>query len=340
MEKPLIQPNRLRWVDVVRILGAFLVVVAHVQYSGEDFAWAGSFYFVLSRIAVPMFFMASGYLLLPKEEPYGVFFRKRAMKVVVPFVAWSVIYMLWKREYFDVPFSLDIAARYAIKILRGPRENHLWFFYTLIGLYLFTPILRVFVSKATRCDLAYFCGLWFLATPVMMALQQFTPLQFGFELYFAAGYAGYYLLGYLLGRSEFTRAQSWGFALLFAFMCVSDVAMIYLSSVIDYHTQYFGDYLSINIVLMSVSAFALLKRVSVGDRINALLAPLGRASFGIYLIHVIVLDALMGVDVFAALSSAGNSLYMIPLLGLLVFLISFSIVYVLQKIPFLRMIVP
>jgi surface polysaccharide O-acyltransferase-like enzyme len=107
--------------------------------------------------------MVSGYLLLRKEEPYGDFFRKRALKVFVPFLVWSVIYLLWKGEGFNQPFSIKIVVSYILKIVRGPRENHLWFFYALIGLYLFTPILRVFVAKASLCNLYYFCELFYKA---------------------------------------------------------------------------------------------------------------------------------------------------------------------------------
>ena len=86
--------STLRWVDLVRVIGAFLVVMAHVSYLGGGSVLISTYYFVISRVAVPLFFMVSGYLLLRKEEPYGEFFRKRALKVVLPFLIWSVIYLL------------------------------------------------------------------------------------------------------------------------------------------------------------------------------------------------------------------------------------------------------
>lgn len=115
--------STLRWVDLIRVIGAFLVVMAHISYQGGGSAFIASYYFVVSRIAVPLFFMVSGFLLLQKMEPYGDFFKKRALKVFVPFIAWSVIYMLWKKESFDLPFSMKIVASYLIKILRGPRNS-------------------------------------------------------------------------------------------------------------------------------------------------------------------------------------------------------------------------
>jgi surface polysaccharide O-acyltransferase-like enzyme len=328
-------PLTFRWVDLVRVVGAFLVVMAHVAFRGSGSELAESYYFIVSRVAVPLFFMVSGYLLLGKEEPYGVFFRKRALKVIVPFLAWSVIYMLWKKEGFEAGFSFDLVLSYILKIIRGPRENHLWFFYALIGLYLFTPILRVFVARATMQDLWYFCGLWFLVTPVFSFLQEFTPLKIGFELYLVAGYTGYFVLGYLLGKLQFTR---WQLYLLIFLFFVFSIGSALLNALVK--SDYFSGYLSMNIVLMTAFAFVLLREMPIGDRLNGVLAPLSRASFGIYLVHVIVLALLEQWPVTTGWFSMGSSVYMIPLLGLLGFFVSFVVVAILQKNPLLRWIVP
>lgn len=327
--------STLRWVDLVRVIGAFLVVMAHVSYQGGGSVLISSYYSVLSRVAVPLFFMVSGFLLLRKEEPYGDFFRKRALKVLVPFFVWSVIYLLWKKEGFDLPFSMKLVASYLLKILRGPRENHLWFFYALIGLYLFTPILRVFVARASLRDLYYFCGLWFVVVPVFSFVQEFTPIRIGFELYFIAGYSGYFMLGHLLGMFQYTPRQLYGLAFLFLMFSVGTTV---LHAFVD--SEYFVGYLSMNIVLMTAFAFILLREVQIGDSLNNFLAPLSRASFGIYLVHVIVLAELEKLPFVSSWFSVGSSVYMIPLLGLLGFFVSFVIVAVIQKIPVLRWIVP
>lgn len=327
--------STLRWVDLIRVVGAFLVVMAHISYQDGGSTLIASYYFVISRIAVPLFFMVSGFLLLQKMEPYGDFFKKRALKVFVPFIAWSVIYMLWKKESFDLPFSMEIVASYLIKILRGPRENHLWFFYALIGLYLFTPILRVFVARASMVDLYYFCGLWFLVVPVFSFVQEFSPIRIGFELYFIAGYSGYFMLGFLLGRLQYTNAQLYGLGFLLLIFSIGTTALSYFVK-----SEYFASYLSMNIVLMTAFAFILLREVQIGDRLHRFLIPLSRASFGIYLVHVIVLAELEKMPTVGNWFSAGSSAYMIPLLGLLGFLISFIVVAILQKIPVVRWIVP
>jgi len=47
----------------------------------------------IARISVPLFFMMSGYLLLPRTESLRSFYTKRMPKVVLPFIFWSVIYL-------------------------------------------------------------------------------------------------------------------------------------------------------------------------------------------------------------------------------------------------------
>src|SRR6185369_6512634 len=53
--------------------------------------------------SVPIFVMLSGALLLGKTESYLSFFKKRSAKVLIPWIIWTIIYMLFfyflKDEY-------------------------------------------------------------------------------------------------------------------------------------------------------------------------------------------------------------------------------------------------
>lgn len=330
---------RLKWLDVIRALGAFLVVLAHVEYSGSGHNLVTSFYFVLTRTAVPLFFMASGFLLLSKNETYSDFFKKRALKVFVPFLIWSVIYLVWQGESLDQPF-LTILKTYFIKIVRGPRANHLWFFYELFGLYLFTPILRLFVQKAANKDLFYFCAIWFLFIPIAGLLQEFTPIEIGVEYYFLNGYIGYFIFGYLAGKLQFTRSHKLIAAAIFLVNLIVTLLGLYLSEVYNIKSQYFGGYLSFNVVLMSTSLFVMFTGLHVPDNIYPAASLLSRTSFGVYLAHVLVITEFFSIPLFSSLALIGSAVYMIPLLGLLGYGLSLLLIVVLQKIPVLKYIVP
>src|SRR5512142_395126 len=103
MPAPVAQPKRpiVYWADLMRVLAIYLVVVIHTsgQLTG---AWGkislaqwlmADIYGGIARVGVPLFFMLSGFLLLPRTESLRDFYRKRVLKIVIPFVVWSVIYI-------------------------------------------------------------------------------------------------------------------------------------------------------------------------------------------------------------------------------------------------------
>jgi peptidoglycan/LPS O-acetylase OafA/YrhL len=65
------------------------------------------------------------------------------------------------------------------------------------------------------------------------------------------------------------------------------------------------------------------------------------SAFGVYLIHVIVMEVLSSwIPLVHVNSMMGNAIWTIPLASAIVFLLSFLIVRVLQKIPIVKQIVP
>ena len=170
------KPVHHAWIDLIRIVAVFQVILVHLSYViffKEDLLssnWiAANFYDSFSRMGVPLFFMVSGYLLLGKIEPISDFFRKRFLKVGVPTLFWSVFYLFWSVEaYSSGKMSPLVITLSMLKTMYlGDVEIHLWFLYILVGIYLVVPILRVFISAASRRDLTYFVVLWFVATSLL-----------------------------------------------------------------------------------------------------------------------------------------------------------------------------
>src|SRR5512140_3161951 len=84
---PAARPKRpiVYWADLIRVLAIYLVVVIHTSGQLTN-AWGkvplsqwliGDIYGGISRIGVPLFFMLSGYLLLPRSESLRSFYGKR-----------------------------------------------------------------------------------------------------------------------------------------------------------------------------------------------------------------------------------------------------------------------
>jgi surface polysaccharide O-acyltransferase-like enzyme len=339
--------QRLAWIDVIRAGGAFLVVLAHVilypVLRGSGPLWAQSLYYTASRVAVPLFFMASGYLLLGKQEGYNAFYRKRALRVFIPFLIWSFIYLAWNGGFSGAPFTIGSIGEGLLRILRGPRASHLWFFYVLISLYLITPTLRIFTTNAKPRDLVYFCGLWFLLDPVLNLIRYLFDVQIGFEFLFLTGYIGYYVLGHLLGRTNLTKTMLGAAVAVFVAAFAIVFATVYAGRQSPTYDQFYEGYLSVTVVCLTAAVFLLARSVSTGISPRALkwIQALSSASLGIYLLHIIVLDLLdSGIMPLLARSGAGSSIYMMPGVALVGFLVCFAVVFVLQRIPVIKYAVP
>ncbi len=169
----------ISWADLIRVLAIFLVVVIHV--SGQltnvwgkistDQWFIADIYGSIARVSVPLFFMMSGYLLLPRSESLRSFYTKRMPKVVIPFVVWSVIYL----SVFCGSQPATCTPNYLWQFITLKRTYfHLWFLYSLISIYLILPFLRlIFRPEIDRTILWYLIGLWLIFQPVWATTTQF-----------------------------------------------------------------------------------------------------------------------------------------------------------------------
>ena len=93
------------WIDWMRVVACFLVIMTHscepFYLGGEgsliltkaDAIWV-SVLNVLPRACVALFIVASSYLQFPLHYSTGEFFRRRAARILVPFLFWTVVYAL------------------------------------------------------------------------------------------------------------------------------------------------------------------------------------------------------------------------------------------------------
>ncbi|HUH98486.1 MAG TPA: acyltransferase family protein [Anaerolineales bacterium] len=338
---------RLAWADLTRFVGAFLVVLAHVvtypNLMGQGTFWAQTAYYTLTRTAVPLFFMLSGMLLLSKQEALGLFFRKRALKVVFPFLVWSLLYYYWYNASSPGAGSFSFFLLGIVKTLKSPRAAHLWFFYSLIGLYAAAPILRVFTAGASKKDLLYFCGAWLFVVPLLAIIHEQFSILVDFEFPFLTGYIGYFVLGFFLNGLPLTRRLVLVSALALAVSLIFTFFAIYLGSQSPHYDQFYEQYLSLNVIVMSASAFLLLKSINhrIPASLNPWLIPLGGAAYGIYLFHVLVMDVFSRywAGGFPILQT-GRTVFVMPLVGGIAFVFCLVTILVLQKIPLLKYLVP
>ena len=170
--------KRIAWIDWMRVAACFLVMVVHATeifyFGGEGTqvlsradGWWVAFFDSLARACVPLFIVASAYLQFPVRYATGEFFRRRAKRVLIPFLVWTVVYALLLgdpvQNFKDLLLNFNYAA------------GHLWFVYMLIGLYLIMPMLSPWAEKVGKRELEVYLGIWLFTTLFPFIREWATP---------------------------------------------------------------------------------------------------------------------------------------------------------------------
>lgn len=344
--------NRILWIDLIKVVAAFAVVLLHsaapilYEFGKIDaLHWQyGNIYDSAVRMCVPLFFMVSGALLLnQKEEPLKVFLTKRLHKVIIPLIAWSLIYILIKKIFGNQDLNV---IQHMFEGLVVKQYFHLWFLYTIIGLYLFVPFLKIIIHNSSKEIHVYFVVLWIVAVSIIPLLNKFAELDITIpnHMPMMAGYVGYFVLGFLLSQMQLSKK------ILYIFIVLALISTLFTVVGTDYLTHkqnkfdgWFYGYLSISTLIQSISYFIILKYLGKSSwwencKLQSAAYIVSSASLGIYLIHPIILEVLKRIGMHAL--NGNNTLYIVPLVALVTFFISFIIVIIMQKIPVVKKIVP
>ena len=348
------------YVDLIRTVAIAGVVLLHAsgrwlitgqelnQMNHLDFAsWAVvDVYQSLAVLGVPLFLMLTGLLLLQPEktESLRVFFRKRLIRIGLPFLFWCGIYFVWVFLVQNIPFGFDVILQ---GLLVGP-YTQFWYIYVLFGLYLLTPLLRVIMAHADQTLIKYFVVLWLIGASILPFLGLLTVFQLSHNVFTITGYVGYFVLGVYLCSVRLRRQT------LLAFMALG-LALTALGTYVlasagggGEGMYFFQEYLSPTVVLASVMVFLLLLTIkppsiqqqTSPSKINQLIKLISQNTLGIYFVHVIVIETIQrGYLGFMLNRDILNPIIEVPILTVIVLFVSLAIILLLKKIPYLNKIV-
>lgn len=327
----------------LRILACFMVILLHVAatdfHQFDERWWPANLWDSVTRICVPLFFMISGAGLLCKDEALNVFFKKRFLKILPPLVFWSIFYALWRWV------NGQQSDNFLLSILSGPKPYPLWYLYALVGLYLFTPILRKFYQHSTKTEKLWLIGTWFVSSSLLPTLINTLPLSTctmldaaplnavynTYNLFYFTGYAGYFFVGAYLYEMKAPSSKSW---LGFGAFSAATALLTYMASVKSGQPcSTFYSYSSPNVVAASVCFFAAFMTLprSAPSRVIQVVSG---CTLGIYCLHMVFLESLLpGVA-----SRIPSTLRWVsaPLEAGLIFAICFVIVHSLRRIKIFR----
>lgn len=334
--------NRFIYFDVMKIICIFLVIINHshlyLTENGIFFHFLHFSIFSISKVAVPIFMMISGALMLGKNDSYDVILKKRIPRVYLACLFSTLIgVFFYKIDFFDTFFKF---------ILGGQISSlyFLWYIYVLVILYLLTPLLNRMIIHFNKDDFNCFFIL-FLIVPSIIQFLMFV-FEFDFNLIDVVGriynqYSfliniGYYVLGYFLfSNKDNLNIKKLIYSFLFGFV----LSMIYLClGFFNKGTIVNLKYDSFPVVLMSASLFVFLINYfnDVNNKyLKKIIIIFSECSFGVYLTHVYLLEFLIKTNLFINVFKFNLFIGYFFLINSVFLFLSF-IFYLIRKIPILK----
>ena len=347
-------------VDLIRTVAIVFVILLHASIEpnlnvdfmspqGVQLWWSADVYGSVARMAVPLFIMLTGALLLQPEkanEPLGVFFKKRWNRIGVPIFFWAIVFYAWDFYVKKQTFTPTVIIQDA---LAGPYV-HFWYVYLLVGLYLLTPVLRVVVAHANWKIIKYFLSLWFVGTGVVSLLTLSSTFShqavwFRDNVFIITGVVGYFILGAYWARIKLNSLFLYS-ALALSLLWTIFGTYLLIGTLGESCSTFFLDASSFSTIIASIALFLILAAIpnqkieNILPRFSQALRIISINTLPIYLFHVIILETLQqGYLGFQISVTNLNPILSIPLLTGVTLLLSLAIIVPLKKIPYIAKII-
>lgn len=342
-------PRRVWYLDLLRILAAYGIILLHYSPLPQGYSDIGSLCWkavmsvsVLCRWCVPVFLMISGALFLSGQRKISTaqIYKKSILRIAVCFAVWSAFYAL---AHCVIMNKGKIT--FLNQFLRG--HYHMWYIFAILALYMLTPLLRNMTQSRKLTEYFLILGFLFIflfprlvafvllfdipSRDVVMSLQsalaQVNPLPGAHALY-------YYVLGHYLHEYAVDR-KILRFAIPAAAIgYVSTITLTIWHSVkTGAQSGYFYDISSLTVLLFAAGLFVCFRHFFADyvpcKKLERILLRLSACSFGIYLVHPFIIERLsLSLPLIPAVLVLGA-----PAAALLIFLASFAITALLQKLP-------
>jgi surface polysaccharide O-acyltransferase-like enzyme len=284
--------------------------------------------------------MISGATLLGKGYQLSEFYKKRLFRVLIPFLFWMVVYWIYRWTTLSPkmqPHTFSNCLKWGGDLfLKEGISKHFWYIYMILFIYLFVPFLGKALRKLSLSVISNLLLLWVVLTFIFKSI----PLNmyswsgdYGTKILGYFLYSGYLILGYYLYKlpvnSSKIRLEA---ALVFMLsVVVSSVTTYFFSREVHKLDLSMYSYLSVNTIIQSIAVFMWIKDFSFKNSIvNQVKNTLSNYSYGIYLVHVMVIGIFFDKGIYWKIT---HPLISLPLLILLVLFSSIGIIYLLRKIP-------
>ena len=283
----------------IRAFSVLAVITIHTMYSallqfGEGALVAEKILYrcVMNMMwwAVPCFLMMTGSLLLDsnRKVPLKKLYRKYILRMLLVLLIFGGAFSGMELFFDSRILELRQILQVAYNVLTGNTWAHMWYIYCLLGLYVLLPMYKIFADYASDEQLKYILAILFLFESIFRLLK-LLEINLGFYCHINTIYPFWLLMGAAWNRGMFKYDKKINIALVM----VSSGILIFTTVLWEGFgvplSSLFG-YDSVLVVIQSIGLFVLFNSMNIENKLDQVLSEIGEKSFGIYLIHMVIIN--------------------------------------------------
>lgn len=294
-------------IDFLRIAAIYMVLFNHtgtngyVLYTITQESVLYPFYLfnaIFIKIAVPLFFMITGALLLVREESIEKIVKERFLKYLIVLIVSSAAAYLYFgfRDSNASPRNLTdfIAILYS-----SQHSVALWYLYAYLPYLLMLPFLRKLAKNMSEKEFSWMILMYGLFKLVsifqFLVWKESVYLNGNFSFFISFDYVFYPLMGYFIehkmSRAQFNQKNLIRLIIAsFLSIVVCCLLSHYRSKLLDAWSEancqtFFNTLIFIPTITAYFAAKMLFMHHDFGNRVRQILGALGNTTFGLYLIE-------------------------------------------------------
>lgn len=346
--------KRQIYLDALRAVAIFFVLFNHTGTKGfflfsvTPISMQYWIYLILSifcKIAVPLFFMISGVLLIPKDDTMRTLSRRVLRYVIVILVCsffWYIIYVRNDVEVFSV-------ASFFKRVYSDKMIIPYWFLYSYLSVLLMLPLIRRLILNMRKSDFIYMFIMYIFFTSIVPVFQYLvfdnairlnTDINIPIITFTPIFYLcmGYYVHNFVdMNKIKTFIAISWIVGVIgIGLACILTYYNAVKTGICDEKSSqlFHSTFISVPTIAVFCTIKYLFEQISISNSIEKIIISFSSCVFGIYLVEQYLREKIMPICYNTLTFLSPLVLCFVSIVCVMV--VGYIIISILRMIPIIR----